>query len=91
MDGQQLLCVHNALDPAPSAHLHLCERERLLFVCSSTQVPLPRRRVRRQSARVGAERGGRVRREGRAGGSGATCGRGLEAAPRFDLPQINFL
>ncbi|TNM88089.1 hypothetical protein fugu_006310 [Takifugu bimaculatus] len=36
--GQQLLCIHNVLDPAPSAHLHLFERERLLFVCSSTQV-----------------------------------------------------
>lgn len=40
MSGQQLLCIHNVLDSAPSsAHLHLLEQKRLLFVCSSTQVP----------------------------------------------------
>lgn len=41
MSGQQLLCIHNVLDSASSsAHLHLSEPKRLLFVCSSTQVPL---------------------------------------------------
>lgn len=41
MSGQQLLCIRNVLDSAPSsAHLHLFEPKRLLFVCSSTQVPL---------------------------------------------------
>lgn len=49
MNGQQLLCVRGVLDPAPSAHLHLFERERRLFVYSSTQVPPPSRRVRRRS------------------------------------------
>lgn len=40
MSGQQLLCIQNVLDSAPSsAHLHLLEQKRLLFVCSSTQVP----------------------------------------------------
>lgn len=40
VSGQQLLCIQNVLDSAPSsAHLHLLEQKRLLFVCSSTQVP----------------------------------------------------
>lgn len=39
MNGQQLLCIHRVLDPASSsAHLHLFEQDRLLFICSSTQV-----------------------------------------------------
>lgn len=41
MNGQQLLCIHRVLDPASSsAHLHLFERDRLLFIYSSTQVLL---------------------------------------------------
>lgn len=40
VSGQELLCIHNVLDSAPSSsHLHLFEQKRLLFVCSSTQVP----------------------------------------------------
>lgn len=39
MNGQQLLVIHRVLDPASSsAHLHLFEQDRLLFICSSTQV-----------------------------------------------------
>lgn len=46
VSGQQLLCIHNVLDSASSpAHLHLLEPQRLLFVCSSTQVPLGYRRL----------------------------------------------
>lgn len=39
-NGRQLLCIRGALDPAPSAHLHLSEEESLLFVCSRAQVRL---------------------------------------------------
>lgn len=42
VSGQQLLCLRDVLDSAPSsAHLHLFEPSRLLFVCSSTEVPPP--------------------------------------------------